>query len=134
MSRTSAERLRRITKLYLVPSFYSQASNPVLQSFMHISKGLRQSYQVQDLAFEALLALRDSLMKDGKLVLTREDSAAIKHLADVWATAQMRISFHRRVPSPGVARPERKRKRSASDGPLSPDLPVGVGVSRLIRH
>lgn len=81
---------------------------------MRVSKGLRQAYELQDFCHLATLALRESLTKDGQLTLTREDAQAVKALVSSWRDCQERIAFHRRVPSPGVLKPERKgrpRKR-----------------------
>lgn len=72
----------------------------------HISKGLRQAYELQDFTFEAALALKDSLTKEGKLALSREDAVGVGRLIDAWATCQERIRIHRRVPLPGSLRPK----------------------------
>jgi hypothetical protein len=80
---------------------------------MKISRGLQQSYDVQNFCHEALLALRESLTKEGKLKVTREDAQGIRALTQSWKDAQERVSFHRRVPAPSVrekaAMPKRKR-------------------------
>lgn len=80
---------------------------------------------MQDLTFQAAMALRDSLMKDGRMVLAREDALAIKALTSAWESAQQRVAFHRHMPSPGVLKrqPEPKSKRRPACEPISPDLP-----------
>ena len=90
---------------------------------MKISKGLAQAYQLQDFAFEALMSLKIMLTgEDGKLNLTREDASAIVSLQKAWQGCQERISFHRRVPSPGSLKPERPKPktRPRASGPVGP--------------
>lgn len=94
---------------------------------MRVSKGLLQSYQLQDFCHAAALALRDSLTKDGKLSVTREDALSIKALVSAWESAQQRVAFHRRVPSPGVLKPDtaaRPRRRSFSSHYPEPIVPT----------
>src|SRR5687768_11260855 len=57
---------------------------------MKISKGLKQAYDVQDFAYATLMAMKESLSSDGKLVLTRDDATAISHLVRAWQAAQER--------------------------------------------
>lgn len=88
----------------------------------NISKGLRQAFDVQDFAFDAIQALRDSLRVDGKLKVTRDDALAIKNVATVWREAQERIAFHRRVPSPGSLRPvsgKATKRKARGDDPFN---------------
>jgi len=88
---------------------------------MKISKGLTQAYQLQDFAFEALMSLRAVLTgEDGKLNLTREDASAIVSLQKAWQGCQERISFHRRVPSPGSLKPERPKPKGRTRPPIAP--------------
>jgi len=76
---------------------------------MKISQGLKQSYDVQNFTYDSLMALRASLSGEGgQLKLTREDSSAIYQLVRAWQAAQERISFLRRIPRPGVLKPEKK--------------------------
>lgn len=80
-----------------------------------ISKGLLQSYILQDIAFEAITTFKEN-RKDplsGKVAFSPEDAKAFATLVASWKIAQERISFHRRVPSPGVLRPESGKKRKA---------------------
>jgi hypothetical protein len=58
--------------------------------------------------------------KDGKLNLTREDASAIVSLQKAWQGCQERISFHRRVPSPGSLKPERKPSKQRKRPPVQP--------------
>lgn len=88
---------------------------------MRISKGLRQAYQLQDFCYEAALALRDSLRKQGKLMIDREDASSIGSLVKAWESCQERIRIHRNKPMPGVLRPESKPKR------VRPALPLAGG-------
>ncbi len=85
---------------------------------MRPSKQLLQSYQVMDFTFESILAMKESLTRDGRLRLTREDAVAVKALVSAWESAQQRVSFHRRVGSPAPARQEPKRPKSSSIEPL----------------
>lgn len=80
-----------------------------------ISKGLRQAYELQNFTHEAAMALKDSLLKEGKLVITREDSQSIAALVKSWEACQQRIQVHRRVPNPGSMKWDvTKRKKKAS--------------------
>ncbi len=81
-----------------------------------ISKGLLQAYEMQDFAHLAAMALKESLTIDGKLKLGRGDAKAIADLMGAWRTAQERISFHRRVPSPGSLKPAEATKRRRGRG------------------
>lgn len=78
---------------------------------MKISKGLLQAYQIQDLTYDTLIAFKEGMKKEGKLSPSRADAKAVKDLVAAWREAQERVSFHRRVPSPGVMRPEDRPKR-----------------------
>lgn len=78
---------------------------------MRISKGLKQAYDLQDFTYSAALALRDSLHTRGKLVISREDAAAIGSLVKAWESCQERIRIHRNKPMPGVLRPEKPKPR-----------------------
>jgi hypothetical protein len=87
-----------------------------------ISKGLKQAYAVQDFAFDAIEALKAQFTgEDGKLKLMRDDAMSIAQVHRVWQGAQERISFHRRVPSPGSLKPEKqdKQKPRKPFGPIS---------------
>lgn len=82
-----------------------------------ISKGLTQAYQLQDLTFEVIMSLKESLSKEsGKLKIAREDAQSIAALVKSWEACQQRIQVHRRVPNPGslkhaVTKPPRKKAR-----------------------
>ena len=78
---------------------------------MKISKGLRQAYELQDFTHEAALALRDSLRRRGKRVISREDASAIGSLLKAWESCQERIRIHPNKPMPGVLRPEKPKPR-----------------------
>jgi len=92
-------------------------SGPVLLSRMKISKGLKQAYDLQDFAYSAALALRESLLKDGKLVIlrsqAREEASAICSLVKAWESCQERIRIHRNKPMPGVLKPEKPQRKKA---------------------
>lgn len=82
-----------------------------------ISKGLKQAYELQDLMYHTALALKESLLKDGKLVIAREDAHAFSQLIRSWEIAQERIRIHRNKPLPGSrkhAAQEPKDKRRPS--------------------
>ncbi len=72
---------------------------------MKISKGLTQAYQLQDFTFNATQALKESLLVNGKLVVTRDDAHAIGQLVRAWEIAQERVRIHRGKPLPGSKRP-----------------------------
>jgi hypothetical protein len=79
---------------------------------MKISQGLKQSYDVQNFTYESLMALKATLSAEGgKLTLTRDDASAIVSLVKAWQAAQERISFHRRIPRPGVLKPEKPQSK-----------------------
>jgi hypothetical protein len=92
---------------------------------MRISKGLKQAYDLQDFTFQAALALKQSLTKeDGTLTVTRDDAMAIKQLVSAWESAQHRVAFHRKMPSPGSLRPQAKpARRGPRPSQVSPDFP-----------
>ena len=80
-----------------------------------ISLGLQQSYDLQNAAYEAVMAFKESHTDPDtrKLTLGAADAKAFAALVQAWKTGQERVSFHRRVPSPGVLRPESGKKRKA---------------------
>ena len=78
---------------------------------MRVSKGLKQAYALQDFTYEAAVALRDSLRKRGKLLISREDASAIGSLVKAWESCQERIRIHRNKPLPGVLRPQPKPRQ-----------------------
>ncbi len=81
---------------------------------MTISKGLTQAYQVQDFAYAAIQAFKAQCTNEqGILKLTRDDALALGHLHRMWQGAQERVSFHRRVPGPGVLKPVQPDKHKA---------------------
>jgi hypothetical protein len=98
---------------------------------MKLSKGLLQSYQLQDFTFQAAMALKEALTKDGKLAVTREDAQAVKALVSSWRDCQERVSFHRRVPPvKAVEPPAPKRKRRGAVG-ISPYLTAPLPVELI---
>lgn len=107
-----------------------------------ISKQLTQAYQMQDLAFNVAMALKADITEaeTGKVKIVRDeygkpvDAPAIAQLIKAWESAQQRISFHRRVPSPGSLKPvagEGRRRRRAPIVPLadSPTQAVVTGTA-----
>ena len=84
---------------------------------MKVSKQLKQAFEIMDFAHSAALALRDSLLRDGKMTITREDAAAIRALVQSWRDAQERVSFHRRVPAPSVREKEKRQSKSSWSRP-----------------
>ncbi len=91
-----------------------------------ISKQLRQAYEMQDFAFELVGKLRESLNGHA---LSREDAATFCALQKAWQGCQERISFHRRVPSPGSLKQpmaQSKRKRSKRTLPPPPTTPLST--------
>lgn len=97
---------------------------------MKISKGLKQSYALQDFCFDAAVAVRGALTtKDGKLTVAREDAVAIRSLIAAWTACQERIAFHRRVPSPGVLKPEPKTSPRKRMRVLDVDMLAGQGLA-----
>src|SRR5687767_2375274 len=77
---------------------------------MKISKGLTQAYEVQYFTHAALMAMKENLSKDGKLVLTRDDALAVGHLVRAWHAAQERIRIHRNKPLPVAVKVSKKTK------------------------
>jgi hypothetical protein len=75
---------------------------------MKISKGLKQAYELQDFTYQATLALKESLVKDGKLVIGREDASTICSMVKAWESCQERVRIHRNKPLPGSLRPKEK--------------------------
>lgn len=73
---------------------------------------------MQDFAFAMTEALKADVTdpETGKIKVRRDefgkpvDAQALTALMKAWESAQHRIAFHRRVPSPGSLKPEAKRK------------------------
>jgi hypothetical protein len=85
---------------------------------MRISKGLKQGYQLMDFAFDASMALRDSLHRNkGKLAIGREDATAIAALIKSWELTAERVRILRGKPLPGSLRPEQPKARKRSKPP-----------------
>ena len=90
---------------------------------MKISKGLKQAYDLQDLAYDAAMSLRQSLTKeDGTLKITREDAQAIALVVKAWETGQERIRIHRDKPLPGTRRPEKRSGKKRNKRQIEPEL------------
>jgi hypothetical protein len=94
---------------------------------MVISRGLKQAYDVQNFAHEALMAVKAEL---GNSCLVDKDKAAIiAQLGKVWRDAQEQVRIHRGKPLPGslthekVGAGKRKRKLGAMSSLLSMPLP-----------
>ncbi len=84
-----------------------------------IGKSLRQAYQIQDIAHDALQAVRAEMATEGgPLKVTKEAAEMISKLTRVWYQAQERISFHRRIAAPGrgpaVMKPPRRKAPAAA--------------------
>ncbi len=60
------------------------------------------------------MALKESLSRDGKLVISREDASAVGSLIKAWESCQERIRIHRGKPMPGVLRPEKRLSKKLS--------------------
>lgn len=101
---------------------------------MTISKGLKQAYDMQDLAYEAAMALRSTLtLKDQALSLKpmdKETAQMLGTLGKLWVDAQERIRIHRGKPLPGslthekVKQPRARRATSLEDVMLRYQLPA----------
>jgi hypothetical protein len=83
------------------------------------SVGLKQAYDIQDLAYNALMAMKDQLNKGGKWTVTREDAQALAALVKAHDTAQDRIRIHRGKALPGSLRPEKPASRRKPALPLN---------------
>jgi hypothetical protein len=64
--------------------------------------GRAQSYQVQELTFDCLMAMKSALTANGELKVTREDAAAVAQLVRAWESAQERVRINRGKPLPGT--------------------------------
>ncbi len=76
----------------------------------NLPKGLRQTYDLQDFAYHAAMAMKDSLTKEGKMTVERDDAMAITALIRAHDTCRDRTRIDRGRPLPGSFRPETKRK------------------------
>ena len=78
---------------------------------MRVGKGLKQAYDAQELAADALRALREQLTnEDGTLTLTKDDCQAIATLINALDKAQDRVRIHRGKPLPSAGDAKRGRK------------------------
>jgi hypothetical protein len=78
---------------------------------MRITKGMAQAYAAQDLAADALRALREQLSnEDGTLCVTKEDCQSIATLVNALDKAQDRVRIHRGKPLPSATDAKRGRK------------------------
>ena len=78
---------------------------------MRITKGMAQAYAAQDLAADALRALREQLTnEDGTLTLTKDDCQSIATLINALDKAQDRVRIHRGKPLPSATDAKRGRK------------------------
>jgi hypothetical protein len=80
---------------------------------MRVGKGLKQAYDAQELAADALRALREQLSDgDGGLIVTKDDCQAIATLINALDKAQDRVRIHRGKPLPSAGDAKRGRKLS----------------------
>ncbi len=85
----------------------------------NLSKGLKQAYDLQDLAFE--LAMKSKLgMTDEEL----DQARTVAQLIRAWSEAQERVRIHRGKPLPGTLRPVSKPKHSKSRAEPEPATPL----------
>ena len=76
------------------------------------NKSLKQAYDLQDLAHEAVMSMINALRNEaGTIVVSREDAQGIAALVKSWDMAQERVRLHRGKPLPGSLRPEQKRSK-----------------------
>lgn len=80
--------------------------------------GRAQSYQVQELTFDCLMAMKSALTREGELKLSREDATAVAQLVRAWESAQERVRINRGRPLPGTYRPKAKEKVYRQPEPL----------------
>lgn len=88
---------------------------------MRISRGLKQAYDAQDLAYDALRSFREAHTDEesGKLgPLSKDDALMLSALIKSWETAQCRIDYHRGKPAPGSYKPL-ERKPQPHKGPVN---------------
>lgn len=77
-----------------------------------VSKGLTQAYEVQDLAYQAIMQFKkDRTNSSGELVLGKFDSMKLAQLVKSWEIAQERVRINRNKPLPGSLRPDTQLKR-----------------------
>jgi hypothetical protein len=79
-------------------------------------KVLNQTYDLQNLAHDGIIAIRTKVLEQGGIP-TVEDTAKLSQLAKVWETAVERARIIRGKPLPGSLRPEKKAKRQL--GPMT---------------
>lgn len=79
---------------------------------MRKTKGLKQAYEVQDLAFNALMRVKQELELNPDQ-LSRDSINAITSLTRAWCDAQERIRIHRGKPLPGSKRPAAAAPRTS---------------------
>ena len=74
---------------------------------MTITKGLKQAYDVQDITYDCLMAIREQLKqvtRDSNGVMNapnNQQAAMIAALSKAWRDAQEQIRIHRGKPLPG---------------------------------
>jgi hypothetical protein len=93
-----------------------------------ISNGLKQAYDLQDLAYNAAMVLRENNTNPttGKLVMDAKTAVAVQKLIGAWELAQERIRIHRNKPLPGSLRPtagQRRGRGKAKAAPLTLTTP-----------
>ena len=78
---------------------------------MRVGKGLKQAYDAQELAADALRALREQLSDgNGGLIVTKDDCQSIATLINALDKAQDRVRIHRGKPLPSATDAKRGRK------------------------
>lgn len=76
------------------------------------SKALIQAYDIQDLAYQAIMQFKaDRMNSKGELVLGKFDAMKLTQLVKSWEIAQERVRINRNKPLPGSLRPESNLKR-----------------------
>lgn len=97
------------------------------------SRGLKQAYDAQDLAFATLCEYRATIAPNGKPhKLSSEEANTLANLVNAFLACQERVRIHRRVPLPGTASPKANRKtasrraREVTERPaVAPEPPRG---------
>lgn len=83
-----------------------------LHCFRMRSKALIQAYDIQDLAYQAIMQFKaDRMNSKGELVLGKFDAMKLTQLVKSWEIAQERVRINRNKPLPGSLRPESNLKR-----------------------
>jgi len=83
-----------------------------------ISNGLKQAYDLQDLAYNAAMVLKENNVDPttGRLSMDCKTAVAVQKLIGAWELAQERIRIHRNKPLPGSLRPVSGQRRGRGRG------------------